>query len=660
MFDRRVLLKPSRRAPSGAGAAAAPSGLTSASMTAIPRHSVIRLVGVAALAIASARFAHAQPLPTDSAIRAILTARVDSGRAPGIVVGVLEGGRRRYVAYGAAGPGRARLDEHTLFEIGSISKTFTGLLLADAVTRGEARLDQPVAELLPAGTVVPSRDGKSITLVGLSTHRSGLPRMPANFAPAVPTDPYADYDARRLYDFLASYQLPRAPGDSAEYSNLGVGLLGHALARRAGAASWGALVERRVTGPLGMRETWVDVPPAARARVAAGHDPAMDTVPAWHLDALAGAGALRSTAADMLTYLAAQLDTVRGPLARAAALAHQPQASMGTGARIGLGWIATGPPDRPILMHNGGTGGFRTYAAFDPARQVAVVVLSNASVSPDDIGMHLLNPSVPLRMPPVPPRRTAIALPADAMDRVVGAYQLAPGVQLQISREGDRLFVQLTGQEKLRLFAAAADRFFVRAVDAELRFALGETGQATSATLLQNGGSQLAPRVAADTPPPRLGSAVTDSIRSLDSAWARSYATHDTALAQALFADGFVDTSAGGVVKGREGELADVRPQAGLQMRYFRTEQVDVRPYPGAAVATGLAQWEFTFNGQLTTLRRRYTTTFVRGGPLGWQMVALHLGPAPATSANEAGLNVPPKLNAVNAGCTNVMPSWNA
>jgi ketosteroid isomerase-like protein len=129
--------------------------------------------------------------------------------------------------------------------------------------------------------------------------------------------------------------------------------------------------------------------------------------------------------------------------------------------------------------------------------------------------------------------------------------------------------------------------------------------------------------------PPRPGSAA-DSVRALDAAWARAYATHDTALAHALFADDILVTSSGGAVKTKQGELADVRPLAGLQMAYFRTEQVDVRVHAAAAVAGGLAQWEFTMNGRTSTLRRRYTATYVRGGPLGWRMVALHLGPAPA------------------------------
>ncbi len=441
---------------------------------------------VLVLMLPSVRTASAQRIPPDSEVLAVLKTRVDSGRAPGIVVGIIERGQPRYVAYGSAGPGRSALDEHTIFEIGSISKTFTGVLLADAVGRGEVRLDQPVAELLPEGTVMPGAGGRAITLEQLSTHRSGLPRLPGNLAPADARDPYADYDAQRLYGFLATYALPRAPGDSAEYSNLGGGLLGHALTLRAGLPTWGALVERRITGPLGMRETFVEVPPAFRGALAAGHNEDMAVVPPWHFDALAGAGALRSTAADMLVYLASALDTSRGPLRQAMALARTPRADISPGTRIGLGWMVSGPPTSPIWWHNGGTGGFRSFAAFDPARQVAVVVLANSAISVDDIGMHLMNPAVPLVMPMLAPR-SVVSLSQGALERFVGEYALSPMMRLTITREGASLFAQATGQERFPLTAVAADRFVFPSAGIEVTFDLGDSGPARALTLRQAG-----------------------------------------------------------------------------------------------------------------------------------------------------------------------------
>jgi len=454
---------------------------------------------MAALVLATAT-ADAQAFPSDSEIRAILQERVDSGRAVGIIVAITENGQRRYIHAGTAGPGRAPLDEHTLYEIGSISKTFNALLLADAVARGEARLDQPVAELLPSTVAVPVHASGTITLEQLATHRSGLPRLPTNMRPANVADPYADYDTTHLYAFLAGHTMTRAPGAIGEYSNLGAGLLGHALVRRSGAASWRALVEQRITGPLGMRQTFVEVPAALRSRFAAGHNVAGDTVPYWRMDALAGAGALRSTAADMLTYVEAQLRPDATPLARAIDMSHEPRHDFGGVDRIALGWLVRQRDSAQIRWHNGGTGGFRTFAGFDRARGIGVVVLSNMTVPPEDIGMHLLDRSLPLRMPPVPPRRTAVAVDRAVLERLVGEYELTPAIVLAVTLQGDALWVQPTGQPRARLWASAPDRYFLREVDAQLVFELGAEGPATAATLLQNGATRKAPRRTQSSP----------------------------------------------------------------------------------------------------------------------------------------------------------------
>lgn len=463
----------------------------------------VEAVPVLALTVTAAQ---AQAAPSDSAIRTILRERVDSGSAPAIVVGILEKGHRRYVAYGSNGATRPPVDEHTLFEIGSISKTFTGLLLADAVMRSEVRLDQPVSELLGAGSKTPSRGGREITLEQLSTHRSGLPRMPNNIAPANVADPFFGYDGKLLREFLSSYTLPRTPGDGAEYSNLGGGLLGYALALHAKAPSWGALVERRITTPLGMRETFVDVPSALQNRVAIGHDERMDSVSAWHFDALAGAGALHSTAADMLVYLAAQLDTTSGPLRHAVALGRTPRSEFAPGTRIALGWMIVGQPSQPIWWHNGATAGFRTFVAFDPARQLAVVVLANSANTVDDIGMHLLNPLTQLPKPIRPPR-VAVTLPAAALDRFAGNYQLTPALLLTVARFGDALFARGTGQSAFPLTATAANRFVYPAAGIEMVFDTSETGSVRQLTFRQGGGTIIVPAL-----PPRVAVVTLSSV----------------------------------------------------------------------------------------------------------------------------------------------------
>ncbi|TFG74278.1 MAG: class A beta-lactamase-related serine hydrolase, partial [Chrysiogenales bacterium] len=193
-------------------------------------------------------------------IRQVLKDAVDNRHTVGIVVGIINKDGKTIYSYGkTAADGRA-VDGDTVFEIGSVTKTFTATLLADMVQRGLLSLDDPVAKYLPKGVTMPSRGGKQITLLDLATQRSGLPRMPTNFNPADPDNPFADYTAKKLFEFLAGYTLPRDIGASYEYSNLGVGLLGEALARRAG-KSYEALLTERIFRPLGMNSSGIVLRP---------------------------------------------------------------------------------------------------------------------------------------------------------------------------------------------------------------------------------------------------------------------------------------------------------------------------------------------------------------------------------------------------------------
>jgi serine-type D-Ala-D-Ala carboxypeptidase/endopeptidase len=342
-----------------------------------------------------APFAAPDHFPPDAAIREIAQRAVNVTGDIGLVIGVLEtDGRRRVITVGDVSYNR-----HTLFEIGSITKVFTGILLGEMAERGEVRLDQPVAELLPGSASIPSRNGRQIRLVDLATHSSGLPRMPDNFTPADSANPYADYSVTQLYDFLRRHELRRDIGSEHEYSNLGVGLLGHALALRAG-TSYEALVTARVLQPLGMSSTKVSLLPTDGARLAPGHNARGEQVGVWDLPTLAGAGALRSSAEDMLTFLAANLDPPATTLGRAIRQSHVPRFTISQGRRVGLLWgIPTTRYGRTLIFHNGGTGGYRTFAGCDPDRRIAVVVLSNQIArSVDPIGMHLLDPRHPVSL----------------------------------------------------------------------------------------------------------------------------------------------------------------------------------------------------------------------------------------------------------------------
>ena len=188
---------------------------------------------------------------------------------------------------------------------------------------------------------------RQITLADLATQSSGLPRLPTNMPVANPANPYADYTAGLLYQFLDGYQLTRDPGQAYEYSNLGVGLLGYALAR-AGHGSYESLLRTRILTPLGMGATGITLTEDMRSRLAPGHDAAGQAVPNWDLSVLAGAGGLRSNVNDLLTFLAANLDTRRGPLARACALARHTREVPGQSGR--LGGPGDGTSSRPAVI----------------------------------------------------------------------------------------------------------------------------------------------------------------------------------------------------------------------------------------------------------------------------------------------------------------------
>ncbi len=316
------------------------------------------------------------------------------------------------------------------FEIGSITKVFTGILLADMVERGEVRLDQPVAELLPPGVQVPSRNGRQIQLVDLATHSSGLPRMPDNFAPGNPADAYRTYSVASFYDFLRRHELRRDIGVEAEYSNLGVGLLGHALALRAG-TSYESVVTARILEPLKMTSTKVTLSAADLARLAPGHSVSGEPVPRWDLsEPMAGAGALRSTADDMLAFLAANLTPPEGGTLRSAIRrAQTPHFTGPGGEQAGLGWgMSVLKGDRHVLTHTGGTGGYITFVALDPERRLGVVVLRNQIANSSRLGLHLLEPRIPASLAPI--RRAFTAMP------IVLALLLVAGVFVAWRRTG--------------------------------------------------------------------------------------------------------------------------------------------------------------------------------------------------------------------------------
>ncbi len=329
------------------------------------------------------------------AVKDNINLRVDNGINTGIVVGVIDGDKTYYYSYGVKSlNGKEPVNEHSVFEIGSITKTFTGILLADLSIKGKIKLDDPLQKYLPEGTTAPTRNGASIKLINLSNHTSSLPRLPGNFSPANPANPYKDYSEKQMFDFLKSYELSRDVGSQYEYSNLGVGLLGHVIAASQG-MNFETLMIDLIAKPLDMRDTRITFTTTMKKNLAMGHHEGVQ-VENWDIPSLAGAGAIRSTAVDMLKYLRANMGKDKSKLYPAMQLSHKNTSAEGTSPMVGLGWQIMADATLEIIWHGGGTGGYRAFAGFIKGGDKGVVVLTNSTAGPDDIGMHLLNPKTPL------------------------------------------------------------------------------------------------------------------------------------------------------------------------------------------------------------------------------------------------------------------------
>jgi CubicO group peptidase (beta-lactamase class C family) len=422
-------------------------------------------------------------------LRSLLLNRTDAAhKALGIVAGLVDATGERFVTTGATAPGgTAAPDADTVFEIGSITKVFTSLVLADMVARGEVRLEDPVAKFLPQTVRMPSRDGREITLLDLANQVSGLPRLPDNLKPADPGDPYADYGPARLYEFLSGYALTRDIGEKYEYSNLGVGLLGHALALKAG-VSYEELVRRRVLEPLGMTDTAATLTEALRNRLAPGSSMSLRPVKNWRFDALAGAGALLSTGRDMLKFLTAAMGLRETPLRRAFDLMLQKRRPTGTpDLDIAMGWHIWTKYGTEIVWHNGGTGGYRSYAGFDPKTKKGVVVLCNTSFGVDDLGLHALEPQWPVAHFRPPVEQKPVAVDENVLQGYAGVYELRPDFALTVTRSGGRLYVKATGQPMFEYEAASPTEFFRTLGDIRITFLKDPSGAVTRLVLYQDG-----------------------------------------------------------------------------------------------------------------------------------------------------------------------------
>ncbi len=276
------------------------------------------------------------------------------------------------------------MSKDTLFEIGSVTKVFTALLMAEMAERGELDVSKPLDQYLPPDFKIPSYEGQAISLEHLATQSSALPRLPANFSPADMMNPYADYSIEKLKQFLADYKLTRKPGTKYIYSNVGFGLLGHVLGE-IGRKRYDELLRERILNPMGMNDTMMVVPAEKKMRLATPHGWGGQPVPYWQIPDLPGAGALYSSVPDLLTFLVYNMELRShgfGTLGNAMKKIQQPYLDIeetGGGGQIARAWHLIKVNGQEFFFHDGGTGGFRSIVGFRRDKSWGIVVLVNSA-----------------------------------------------------------------------------------------------------------------------------------------------------------------------------------------------------------------------------------------------------------------------------------------
>lgn len=454
------------------------------------------------LSVPAAKAGTLSAFPDDAALLALIKARVDEGRAVGIVLGVIDAdGATRVVSYGDAGPGAQPLGPDSVFKIGSVTKVFTATLLADMAGRGDVKLDDPAQTYAPAGLVMPQRNGKQITLAHLAEQMSGLPREAPNRPVNAAGPSYAALTRDMLYDFLKSYQLPRDPGETFEYSNLGSGLLGYILATHEG-VDYDTLVHRRVLDPLHMTRSGVSLTADMQRAMTIGHGPDglvtdKQLEDNWRMPRLEGAGDLHATVNDLLKFVAANLGPPDTPLKQAMQEAQKPRVPRPQGGMLGLDWNRYSVGDGPeIVFHAGAMPGYGAWLGFDPKRRVGVVLLQNTAFAANDIAFHLLDPAAPLA--PAAEPRTEISVPAEQLAKYTGLYAWdgLPNVdKFRVTIENGHLTTQAGIRPKEAIFAESATMFFFRSSDARIIFTADTAGTAIGLILRRDGKDEAARKI---------------------------------------------------------------------------------------------------------------------------------------------------------------------
>ncbi|MEM1173547.1 MAG: serine hydrolase [Pseudomonadota bacterium] len=432
---------------------------------------VLLLAGCQPAGDSSAPMSDAQPgsSAADSELQDWIDKAVNDGDSLAISAMLLDGDSVSYYSGGAISPDGAAPNENTQYQIGSITKVFTNMLLAEMVADGKLGYDTALGDLMGEDFTFANADLGKVTMEQLATHTSGLARMPSNFAPTDPQDPYKDYTAEQLNAEIAQARNKQVLVAEYGYSNLGMGLLGYRLGQLEG-SSYTEEVIAQVVAPLGLEETGFE-----RSDNLADGYRSGSVVPAWLLpEPIAAAGALWGSTSDFVRLAQVMLGQAESPLKHDIEAVRDSIAQAGPDFDVTRVWHMTWADDQPIYWHNGGTGGYLTFFGFRPDTNQAVAILVAGGDGPTEKGLTMLG-------------STKQGRPAPEIDEsVMGQYEIAPGVGIGVFERSGYLVGQVSGQAAARLYDGGNDWYSLNIADASLHF-LREDGVVSGVELVQAG-----------------------------------------------------------------------------------------------------------------------------------------------------------------------------
>ncbi len=402
--------------------------------------------------------------PQKPDVEKLLKQRIDSGKGYGIIVGIIEPEGITFYNYGRLGiDDPTPVTEDTVFELGSLTKTFTASLVQDMHEKNELNLNDPIEKFFP-DVHIPDYHGQKILLWHLLTHTSGLPYLPYNFQCEDISNPFANYSIEKTFDFLNSFDLPRPPGKLYDYSNLSLGLVGYIISNGS-AANYQQLLQERICKPLGLENTSLGPTPEMENKLSKAHI-GDHVVPFWEFPVFFGTGGIYSTVKDLTIFLEAHMGKLNTILNDTFQKTHQAYgAADAPDLKIALAWHIRENFSSKVIYHNGGTGGCRSYLGFCPDTQRGVVILSNSAVNINDLGFHLVDSRYSLKK-----EDNVITLDSFILDKYVGKYQHPSGLIFTISKKNKNLTVHLPGYPTAEIFPETTTRFFLKIVTATVDF----------------------------------------------------------------------------------------------------------------------------------------------------------------------------------------------